>query len=126
RSLLKSIATDRDSREHAGVLKCTVMLITIQIIRAGIIRHIEIGPAIVIVVTPLHSQTVIAVGIINPGFPRYFFESAIAAIVKQQIALALHAPRTALNSDSLEAASLLITPKSWQVIDVEVHVARDE
>ena len=46
--------------------------------------------------------------------------------MKQQIALALHSPRSALHADSLEAAGLLVAAKCRELVDVEMHIARDE
>ena len=102
------------------------MFIVIEIIRAGIIGDIEIGPAIVVIVSPHHAQAIVVVGIVNPSFFGDLFESAVAAIVKEQVGLALHSPRTTLDADSLEAAGLLVAAESGQVVDIEMDIARHE
>jgi hypothetical protein len=54
---------------------------------------------------------------------RDLFEGAVAAIVKEQIALALHSPRPALHANSFEAAGLFIAAKRRELVDIKMHVA---
>ena len=61
------------------------MFVAIQIIGAGIIRDKQVGPAIVIVISPYRAESVVVIGIVDSSFLRHFFERSIAAIVKQQI-----------------------------------------
>ena len=102
------------------------MFVVVEVIRAGIVGDIQVGPAVVVVIAPDHAQAVVFVGVVDAGFLGNFFKRAIAAIVKQQVGFAQHAPRAALHRDSLEAAVLLIFAEVGQFVHVEMHVAGDE
>ena len=85
-------------------MKRAVVIVVVQIIRAGIVRDVEIGPAVVIVIAPDHAEAVILAGVAHAGLLRDFFERAIAAIVIEQVRLAGHAPGAALHHDAAEPA----------------------
>ena len=83
RTLLHAVATQRDSGEQANIFKRPVMLVVIQKIRAGIVRDIKVGPAVVVVVAPGRSQSVVMMRIVDASLLRNFFEGAIALVMKE-------------------------------------------
>ena len=54
-----------------------------------------------------------------------FLKRAVATVVIQQIALALEPPRTALHEHAFVAAEFAFA-ELRQVIEIDVHVARDK
>ena len=68
RALRLAIAAERDARKHAHFFEGSVVLVVIQIVRAGVIGDVQIGPAVVVVVAPDHPQSVIVVDIVHSGF----------------------------------------------------------
>src|SRR5438132_1158934 len=54
--------------KKASLLKGTVVLVVIKEIRPGIVGHVKIGPAIVVVVAPYDTQAIAVSRIVNPGF----------------------------------------------------------
>ena len=60
RPLLKAVSTQRRAAEHRDIFKRAVVLVAVEIIRARVIGHVKIQPAVVVVVSPDHSQAVIA------------------------------------------------------------------
>ena len=85
----------------------------------------QIGPTVVVVVTPGCAQAVIFFGIVNPSFFRHFFKGAVAAVVVEQIGFSLHAPRPALHRCTFELAELG-RAESGQIIHVDVNISGDE
>ena len=95
RRLRPAFRVHRSAREQTHVLKRSVAFVVIQIIRAGVVGNIKIGPAGVLDVAPnpLHSE--IVVGIVHAGLFRNFFERAVAFIVKKKIRFSRQAVRPA-------------------------------
>ena len=112
--------------KKASLLKGTVVLVVIKEIRPGIVGHVKIGPAIVVVVAPYDTQAIAVSRIVNPGFLGNLFECSITTIVKQQVAFTLHAPGATLNQHSFEPAELVIAAKLGKLIDIHMNVTRDE
>ena len=102
------------------------MLVVIEVVRAGIVGDVQIGPTVVIVIAPDRAQAVVFVGIVDACLFGNFFKRAVAAIVKEQVGFPEHAPGSALHRDSLEAAVLLVLAEVRQFIHVKVNVAGDE
>ena len=101
------------------------MLVVVEVIRTGVVGDVQVGPSVIVVVAPDHSQPVVAVYIFHARFLRNFLEGAVAAIVEEQVRFADHAPGAALDQDSLEAAILLVAAEGGQVVHIEMHVARN-
>src|SRR5215467_10608996 len=68
------------------------MLVAVEIARLGNIADKEVRPSVVVEVTPNSTQPKSSLRIAYTGFLRYFFERSIAAVVKQKVCLARHAP----------------------------------
>jgi hypothetical protein len=66
------------------------------------------------------------VGIVDASFLRNFFEGSIALVVEKQIRFSGHAPRAALHQNSLVPAEVRIVAKLRQVVDIDMHIARNE
>ena len=43
------------------------MFIAVEIIRARIVGHVKIGPAIIVIITPFDAEAIVPVGIIDSG-----------------------------------------------------------
>src|ERR1700675_4139865 len=102
------------------------MLIAIEKVRARIVRHVKIGPAVVVVITPSRAQAIIMMWIVDPGLLRNFFKRSIALVVKQQIRFSGQAPRSALHQYSFESAKARIVAKLRQLIHIDVNIARNK
>src|SRR5215471_19311268 len=102
------------------------MFVAVKIVWTGVVSDVQVRPAIVVVVSPDRAEAVIFVGIINAGFLGHLFECAVATIVKKQVGLPEHAPRSALDGDSLKAAVLLIFAEVRKIVHVEVNIAGDK
>ena len=65
---LLAVCAQGHAGKKASLLKGTVVLVVIKEIRSGIVGHVKIGPAIVVVVAPYDTQAIAVSGIVNPGF----------------------------------------------------------
>ena len=99
------------------------MFVVIKKIGAGVIRHVEIRPAIVVVISPgaLHSVTTFR--IVYAGFFGNIFKGPVTTVVKEEIRLPGKTSRTALHQNSPEAAKLIVAAKFRKLIDVNEYVA---
>jgi hypothetical protein len=107
---------------HADVGKRAIVIVMVKIIRAGVIRDVEIGPAVVVIVAPDDAETVVGVGVVHAGFLRDFFKCSVATIVIEQVGFSEHAPGTALHDDAAEFA----TAERSDVGEVDVNVPGDK
>src|SRR5258708_4729487 len=96
----------------------------VEVVRTCVVRHIQVGPTIVVVVAPdsLHAEVVR--GVVHASCFRNVLEGAVAAIVEQEIRLARKAPRSTLHHDPAETPKFIIAPKFWQLVDVNEYVSR--
>jgi hypothetical protein len=101
-----ALAVHGDAADHRVVGERAVVIIVIEVIGRRVVRHKQIRPAVVVVVTPDRAQTVVFIGIAHASFLRDFLERAIATIVVEQVGLALHAPGSALHGHALELAKI--------------------
>ena len=104
------------------VRESPVVIVVVEKIRPGIVRHIQIGPAIIIVIAPHHSQSVIFAGVVHARLLRHFLKRPVAAIVVQQVRFARHAPGAALHNDAAKLAGA----ERAGIIHVHMNVARYE
>src|SRR5258708_5611431 len=100
------------------------MVVMVEVIRTGIVRDIQIGPAVVFEVAPdaLHAEVML--GVVHACRFRNVLEGAIAAIVKQEIRLAGKSPRSTLHHDPAETAKLIVAAEFRQLVDVDEYVSR--
>ena len=98
------------------------MFVPVEVVRASIVRHVEVGPAIVVIVPPNHSHAVVVTRIIHPRLLGNIFKGTVATIVEQEIRLPLHPPRPALHEHPAEAAELLVAPQLRQPVHVHLDV----
>jgi len=125
RSLGAAIAAKRASAEHACVRKGAIVIVVIEVVRGGIVGHVQVWPAVIIIVAPRRTQTVIQVGVAHPRFLGNILKGAIAAIAKEEMAFSYHAPGAALDGDPLEMAKLG-APELGKMVHIDVHITRDE
>src|SRR5215469_15841365 len=126
RALLRPIGAHGNAIHQTLFFEGAVVAVTIKEVGAGVVGDVEVRPAIIVVVSPGSTEAVIVMGIVYPGFLGDFFKGAVAAIVKEQIGLALHAPGTALHENAVITAKFLVTTKFRQFVHVNMNVARNE
>src|SRR5438552_9763492 len=104
------------------------MAIVVKVAWHGIVGHRQIQPAIVVYIDKYRGKTVVAFRIRYASFLADVRKSAIAVIVKQMVALAGHAPRSAHHSYSPELTEAGRKPggRSRQPIGIELHISGDE
>src|ERR1700758_2790237 len=61
----------------------------------------------------------------NAGFRRDLLERPVAAVVVEIVGFTLEPPRAALHQNTFEAAKL-VTSELWEIVHVEMRIARDE
>src|ERR1700724_567592 len=100
------------------------MVIVVEVVRTGVVRDIQIGPAIVVEVAPdaLHAEVML--GVVNTGCFGDVLEGTIAAVAKQKIRFARKSPRSTLHHDPAETAKLIIAAEFRQLVDVNEYVPR--
>src|SRR5215471_3564034 len=69
-------------RRAPDFFKRTVFPVVVQVGRPVIIRHIEVGPAVAVVIAPHHTHAMKFVGVVYSRFLGYFFKRAVATIPK--------------------------------------------
>src|SRR5437667_381954 len=89
------------------------------------IGHEKVRPSVVIVVSPHHSQAVVADVIVDSSLFGDFLKSAVASIVIKKIGLADQTPRAALHEYTLVFA-IFVAAKCRKVVHIYRSVARDE
>src|SRR5229473_795245 len=100
------------------------MVVMVEGIRTGIVRDIQIGPAVVVEVAPNALHAEVMLGVVHAGRFRNVLEGAIAVIVKQEIRLAGKSPRSTLLHDPAKTAKLIIAAEFRQLVDVDEYVSR--
>src|SRR5437588_11724834 len=107
-SLLGAVSTQRGTREQSNIFEGSIVLVPIEKIRARIVGHVKVGPAVIVVVSPGRAQAVVVMGIVHSGFFRNLFKGTVTVVMKKQIGFARQSPGTALHQHSLEAAEARI------------------
>src|SRR5689334_3993702 len=102
------------------------MAVAVHVVGPGIVSNIEVRPAIVVDVSPDHTHSVIMMAVINASLLGNILEGAVAAIVKEEVAFALHAPRSTLHLHPAKLAELFVAAQFWQFAHIHVHVTGDE
>ena len=100
------------------------MLVVVEKIGPGVVGHVQIRPAVVIVIAPHGPEPVAVPGIVNPSFLGDLFERTIAAVSKKQVAFAFHAPGTALHQNAFVAAEFFVAAKFRELIHIQMDVPR--
>ena len=121
--MLLSLEAESYAGEQSHLLEGAIVFVVIKKIGTGVIRHIEIRPAIVVVVGPDTLHSVTAFGIVYSGFFGNIFKGPVSPVVKEEIGLPGKTSRTALHQNSPEAAKLIVAAKFRKLIDVNEYVA---
>ena len=102
------------------------MFVAIKIVGAGVIRDVQIGPAVVFEIRPqrLHAESVPR--IVDSRFLRNLFKSTVAAIMEQQVGLTRKPIRPAQNADSKIVAGRAVVVRFRQRAHILVHIARNK
>ena len=95
-----------DACDHRIVGESAVVIVVIEMIGRRIVSDEQVRPSVVVVVAPGRPEPVIFFGIADASLFRDLFKRSIAAIVIEQVGLALHAPRSALHGRAFELAKL--------------------
>src|ERR1700756_2055728 len=96
----------------------------VEVVGTGIVRDIQVGPAIVVEVAPDSLHTEVMLVIVHAGRFRDIFKGAITAVVEQEVRLARKSPWSTLHHDTAETAKLIIAAEFRQVVDVNQYVSR--
>src|SRR6266566_276350 len=122
---LHAFAAEGHARDHPDVGEGAVVIVVIEVIWDGVIRHQEVGPAIVVVIHPHDAEAIVADVVVDASFDGNFFKSSVTTIVVKEIAFAFEAPRSALHENALEAAEF-VTSEFRKVVHVQMGIAGDE
>ena len=109
---------DADVRERA------VVVVAIERARVRIVRHVDVGPAIVVEVERADAEAVGAAGLEDAGALRDVLEGAVALVAVEHVGAAGQPGRTARDRDALVAAEARIG--RGRLGEIEVDVVGDE
>ena len=97
----------------------------VEEVRRRVVRHVEIRPAVVVVVEPGDAEAEVAARIRDAGLFGYVGEAPVAVVVEEQVPLARQAARAALHGDAAVLAGLVLA-ELGQMREIDLHVAADE
>ena len=60
-----TFAVHGDAANHGFVGKCSVVIIEVEVIWRRVVGYEEIGPSVVVVITPSHAETVVPIGVVH-------------------------------------------------------------
>src|SRR5262249_54431444 len=113
------------SAEHAHLRQGAIVIVVVKIIGGCVIGHVKVRPAVIVIVAPHRSQTVIQVGVVHARLFGNILKSSVATITKEKMTLSNHSPGAALHGNALEMAKLSAA-KFGQMIHIDMHVTGDE
>src|SRR5713101_9186757 len=102
------------------------MFIVIEQVGLAIIRDVEIGPAIVVIVCPDRLQAVVMVWIVNASLLGNIFKGAVATIAEQVVGFSWKSAGSTLHHDSSIPAELIVAAKFRQMVDINENVSWDK
>ena len=132
-ALLGAVLAHRDPRGEAHVLEGAVLLVLVEVVRLGVVRDVEVRPAVAVVVEPGDPETVVLVGVAHARLRAHLREAPVPLVAEQEVRLPGEPPRPALHRDapvlarrtpSLALARALA--ELGQVVEVDEHVPADE
>src|SRR5882672_10229956 len=126
RALFLSFPAERRARKQAHLFECAVMFVVIEIIGTCVVSYVQVGPAVIVVVSPGGSQAVVFREVADSCLLGNVLKCPIAAIVEKEVRLALHSPWPALHQETLVAAIMLVAARFRKFVDVYVNIARHE
>src|SRR4029078_13406996 len=124
-ALLGAVFADGDAERERLLLESAVLLGDVEEMGGGVVRDVEIGPAVVVEVEPRDAQAEVAARIGHAGLLRHVGELAVAVVVEEEIAFPLQAARPALHRDAAVFAGLVLA-ELREVGEIDLHVAADE
>ncbi len=101
--LLLALAAVGNSRLHADVGEGAVAVVVVKRAGRGIVGHVDVGPAVAVIIAPHHAQTVILAGV-DPGALGDVGEGSITIVVEEEVAPPGQAARAAEGRDSTVSA----------------------
>src|SRR5271170_2076848 len=113
----------------ADILKSTVSLVDIKVVRRGVVRDEKIGFPVAVDVDEDGCQSIVSILISDTRFFAYVCEGSITVIVKEVVWLALETSRTTHNffaTKLAEAVGDVFASGCWLARDVVVNVAGNE
>src|SRR5437660_4095839 len=119
-----TIAANRRSRHETHICEMPTAIVAIKIVRGRIIGDEQVGPAIVIEITPEDTQTVVAGRVIHPGRLGDISKGAVSIVAMEAVSQTLHAPWPTLHRDATKMTGSTDT-KLWQVLEVQLHITRN-
>src|SRR5215813_8941875 len=125
RSLSAAVTAERGSAEHAYVGERSIVIVAVKVVRRGIVGHIQIRPAVIVIVAPHRPEAVIQVGVVHARLLGNILKSSVSTIAKEKMALSNHSPGAALHGNALEMAKLSAA-EFRKMIHIDMHVTGDE
>ena len=127
--LFAAVIAQGKSRRIALVFKGPVVLVSIKVVRCGIIRHHQIHPTVIIDIHESRSQPIVSVRVRNSRIQAHIRERPISIVVKQVIAFARQSSRPAHHVDPSELAKIRGNPSlpgNRRILDVVLHIPGHE
>src|SRR6516225_10621659 len=106
RSLSAAVTAQRASAEHAHVSERSIVIVAVKVVRRGVVGHIQIRPAVIVIVAPHRTKAVIQVGVVHARLLGHILKGSVTTIAKEKMALSNHSPGAALHGNALEMAKL--------------------
>src|SRR5215469_9672423 len=100
RALLGTIGADGGAGLESDVGELAVTIVAIEILRSGVVGHVDVGAAFIVEVGPENTESVITARVVHSSLLRNLGESAVAVVVVQRIACAMESAWTALHVDT--------------------------
>ena len=92
---LAAVPVHREAAQIALIVECAVAFVDVQKVRRRIVGHHQVRLAVPIDIHEEHAETVITVGVADPGLFAHVGERAVAVVMKQMVVLSLKSARTA-------------------------------
>ncbi len=124
-SLLPAVLAHRHPHWEGDLLEGAVLLVLVEEVRAGVVGHVEVRPAVAVEVEPGHAQAEVLARVADASLLSDLGEVPVPVVPEQEVRFAGEASRAALHVDAAILASLALA-ELRELVEVEVHVAADE
>ena len=123
--MLAPVSIEGHARNRSHIDERSIFLVVIKNARRAIAGHIDIGPAIVVVVERRNAETVVPVSFFNPARFAYVRELSAAEIVIENVGRKFEPARAAHHRCPLPYAPRAL-PRLGRRPDIEEHIIGDE
>src|SRR3954471_23291193 len=123
--LLGTVLADCHAKRKRLLLEGAVLLIDVHEVGSGIVRDIQVGPPVVVVIEPGDAQSEVSAGIAYARLLGDVGEVAVPVIVKEEIGFTRETARPALHRNAAIFTRLVLA-EFGQSREVDLDVAADE